>query len=356
MEMPVKGYNNQPVTGSNESILYSGNENLRVFQVSKRAELNPLDDAGGTWLAASTETTPDFSATAYYFGQLIQEVTGIPIGLIEASWGGSNIETWMDKATLENVPDISIPETIPEIYPQQGPGLLYNGMLHSFRNLPVKGIIWYQGESNRLKAEKYKELFPALIHSWRTGRDQPDLPVYFVQIAPFNYSAFNDPPNAAALLKEAQLHVMKTVPNTGMVVTADIGDCQNIHPPDKKEVGRRLAYWALANNYNMKGVEFSGPVYRSMEPEDGQRIRIYFDYTSNGLTSFGYDLKGFEIAGADRKFVSAQATIHADHSVSVWNNSVSEPVAVRYAFGNCVEGTLFNLAGLPASPFRTDKW
>jgi sialate O-acetylesterase len=106
----------------------------------------------------------------------------------------------------------------------------------------------------------------------------------------------------------------------------------------------------------MKGVEFSGPVYRSMEPEDGQKIRIYFDYTSNGLTSFGYDLKGFEIAGADRKFVSAQATIHADHSVSVWNNSVSEPVAVRYAFGNCVEGTLFNLAGLPASPFRTDKW
>ena len=356
MEMPVKGYNNQPVTGSNEAILFSGNPDLRVFQIEKHASLVPLDDVNGKWEPASPLNTPEFSAAAYFFGELLQDILNVPVGLIVTSWGGAKAEAWMDREPLSRFSDIRIPEEMPGRYPQHGATLLYNGMLHPFIGYPLKGMIWYQGESNRLDAERYKTLFSALISSWREQWDRRQLPFYFVQIAPFDYSTFNDPPNASAFLRDAQLYVMQNTENTGMVVTADIGDCESIHPANKKTVGRRLAYWALAGTYGMEGIAYSGPVYRTMEKTGDGRIRIKFDHAENGLTSFGKPLTGFEIAGLNRIFVPANAAIQNDRTVIVWTDSIADPVAVRYAFGDCIEGTLFNVGGLPASPFRTDDW
>ena len=356
MEMPVKGYGNQPITGSNEAILHSGNPALRVFQIEKDPSAVLLDDVKGEWHAASPATTPDFSATAYFFGELLQEMLGVPVGLIVTSWGGSKAEAWMDRESLESFPEISIPDEVPERGANQAGTILYNGMLHPFIDYHIKGVIWYQGESNRMKASQYANLFPAMIESWRALWNLGNFPFYFVQISPYNYGSSEETKYATALLREAQLRTMQQVENTGMVVTADIGDCGYIHPADKTTVGRRLAYWALAETYGFEGIAYRSPVYQSMKPTEDGMIKVSFDHAPNGLSSFQKPLAGFEIAGDDRVFYPAQAIINRDRTVTVWNEEVPNPTAVRYAFGDCVEGTLFNIAGLPASPFRADNW
>ena len=356
MEMPVKGYGNQPITGSNEAILHSGNPALRVFQIEKDPSAVLLDDVMGEWHAASPATTPDFSATAYFFGELLQEMLGVPVGLIITSWGGSKAEAWMDRESLESFPEISIPDEVPEKSPNQAGTILYNGMLHPFIDYHIKGVIWYQGESNRMKASQYAKLFPAMIESWRALWNLGNFPFYFVQISPYDYGSSEETKYATALLREAQLRTMQKVENTGMVVTADIGDCGYIHPADKTTVGRRLAYWALAETYGFAGLAYQSPVYSSLEKTENGKVNISFNHAPNGLTSFGKPLSGFEIAGGDRFFYPAEAVINRDRTVSVWSKNVPHPVAVRYAFGDCVAGSLFNIAGLPASPFRTDDW
>lgn len=356
MEMPVKGYGNQPITGSNEAILHSGNPALRVFQIEKVPSAILLDDVKGKWHAASPATTPDFSATAYFFGDLLQEMLEVPVGLIITSWGGSTVEAWMDRESLESFPEISIPDEVPEKGPNHAGTILYNGMLHPFVDYHIKGAIWYQGESNRNRASQYANLFPAMIESWRALWDLGNFPFYFVQISPYGYGSSEERKYASALLREAQLHAMQHVENTGMVVTADIGDCECIHPADKTTVGRRLAYWALAETYGFEGIAYRSPVYSSMEPTEDGKIKLSFDHAPDGLTSLQKPLDGFEIAGDDRVFYPAQAVINRDRTVSVWSDDVSKPLAVRYAFGDCVDGSLFNIAGLPASPFRTDDW
>lgn len=356
MEMPVKGYGNQPIIGSNEAILHSKNAELRVFQIEKDPSAVLLDDVKGKWHAASPATTPNFSATAYFFGKLLQEMLEVPVGLIVTSWGGSKAEAWMDRESLKSFPEISIPDTVPERGANQAGTILYNGMLHPFIDYHIKGVIWYQGESNRNKASQYADLFPAMVASWRSLWNLGNFPFYFVQISPYGYGSSEDTKYATALLREAQLQAMQRVENTGMVVTADIGDCECIHPADKTTVGRRLAYWALAETYGFEGIAYRSPIYKSMEPTEDGKIKVSFDNAPNGLSSYQKPLAGFEIAGDDRVFHPAQAIINRDRTVSVWNEEVPNPIAVRYAFGDCVEGSLFNIAGLPASPFRTDSW
>ena len=229
-------------------------------------------------------------------------------------------------------------------------------MLHPFIDYHIKGVIWYQGESNRNKASQYAKLFPALIESWRALWDLGNFPFYFVQISPYGYGSSEETKYATALLREAQLHSMQKVENTGIVVTADIGDCECIHPADKKTVGRRLAYWALEETYGIEGIAYQSPIYKSMEITEDRKIKIIFDHAPSGLTSFGKPLSGFEIAGVDRFFYPAEAVINRDRTVTVWSKNVPHPVTVRYAFGDCIDGSLFNIAGLPASPFRTDDW
>ena len=352
MWMPLKGYSNSGINGNNETILNSKNDMIRFFSTEKKASLKPLEDVTGQWLVAEPATAVDFSALAYYFGVKLNDILNIPIGLIHTSWGGSRVEAWMDQETLSLFEGIEIPKEITaDTHKNRTPTLLYNAMLHPFESYNVKGFLWYQGESNVSWPQDYTKLFSSMIELWRQKWERPNMPFYFVQIAPYGYGERN-----SAFLREAQMQTMQTVDNTGMAVTMDIGDCKDIHPAEKELIGDRLAYWALAKDYGIKGISYSGPIYQSMEKTSDSKIKIRFDFSENGLTVFGKELEGFEIAGEDKIFYSANAQINGDRSVSVWSEIVKDPVAVRYAFDNCSEASLFNTEGLPASSFRTDNW
>lgn len=229
------------------------------------------------------------------------------------------------------------------------PTTLFNGMVHPVVPFTIKGVIWYQGEANVNNPKQYESLFPDLIKNWRDVWGEGDFPFYFVQIAPWNYGESSE----SQMLRDAQRKALK-LKNTGMAVTVDIGDSTTIHPADKQDVGKRLALWALAKNYN-KEMVFSGPLYESMNIED-DKIILSFEYSDGGLMSpEGENLNNFIIAGANKKFKNAHAQIEGDHIV-VSSPDIKNPVAVRYLWDNTSYGTLFNAAGLPASSFRTDNW
>jgi sialate O-acetylesterase len=240
--------------------------------------------------------------------------------------------------------------------PNSYPTLLYNAMVHPLIPYAIKGVIWYQGESNAGRAYQYRKAFPLMITDWRSSWKQGDFPFYFVQLASFNPQGGNVIKGSDwAELREAQQMTLK-LPKTGMAVTTDIGESHDIHPRNKQDVGKRLAAIALHEDYN-KDIEFSGPVYKSMKVE-GNKIIINFDHIGKGLEAkdkYGY-LKGFAIAGEDQKFKYAKAHIQGDHVV-VYSDQVSSPVAVRYSWENDpAESNLFNKDGFPAGPFRTDNW
>lgn len=233
---------------------------------------------------------------------------------------------------------------------QHYPSVLFNGMIAPLLSFAMRGVIWYQGESNRERAYQYRTLFPALIADWRARWGRGEFPFYYVQIAPFAYGGDR---GEAAELREAQLLAL-SVPNTGMVSTMDIGDPGNIHPREKREVGERLARWALARTYGEDARECCGPIWRGLSLE-GRAIRLTFDHAGGGLTSGGEALTCFTISGADRVFHPARAVIDGE-TVVVSAEEVPEPVAVRFAWGAADESNLRNAAGLPASSFRTDAW
>ncbi len=228
------------------------------------------------------------------------------------------------------------------------PAVLFNGMIAPVVPFAIKGAIWYQGEANVGRAKQYTTLFPLLISDWRKQWSEGDFPFYFVQIAPFNYRGDS---TQAAALRDAQRRTLNTSSNTGMAVTMDIGEKDNIHPADKQDVGKRLAYWALNKTYGEKNVVSSGPLYKNFETKDN-KIIVSFTNTDGGLTSNNKLLKDFELAGTDGVWKPATATIEGDKIV-VTSNDVAKPVAVRYAFYSYAAGTLFNGAGLPASSFTS---
>jgi sialate O-acetylesterase len=260
--------------------------------------------------------------------------------------------TW--KYKVSHVGAVPPPPPSPEdaINPNT-PSVLFNGMLNPLIPFRIAGAIWYQGESNCDRAIQYRTLFPAMIRDWRAHWKQGDFPFYYVQIAPYSYG--NSQAIGSALLREAQLLTLKAVPNVGMAVTMDIGEENDIHPKNKRDVGKRLSLWALACTYGMDDIVYSGPLYRAMKVQ-GEAIRISFDYVGSGLVARGGPLTDFEIAGIDRKFVPANAEIQSDNAVLVSSPQVPNPVAVRYAFRNWAQPNLFNAEGLPASSFRTDNW
>lgn len=356
MEMPVKGYNNQPVLGSNEAILNSTNTNIRFFTATKSVSNSNLTNIGGSWLQATPANTGNFSATAYFFARKVQSLLNIPVGIIHTSWGGSSIETWMDSLTLSSFIKVNIPEKITNANVTSAHTALYKSMLHPFIGYGIKGVLWYQGESNRTRAKEYQTLFPLLINSWRSQWQQGNFPFYFVQVAP--HSGIPNAHINGGLIREAQLKTMLSVENTGMAVTMDIGEQFLIHPAQKEMVGNRLAYWALAKTYNIDGIAYSGPIFDKIESNKNDTITMSFKYAPMGLNSFGKPLTDFEIAGEDKKFYPANAffTKGKLQWVSVTSDSVKNPIHVRYGFKNWVQGTLFNTAGLPASSFRTDDW
>lgn len=232
------------------------------------------------------------------------------------------------------------------------PAALYNAMIAPFTATPVRGFIWYQGESNAGRYEQHSKLFPAMIESWRQLWGDRDLPFYFVQLASYQQRKPQPSDDAWAHMRESQQSAL-ALPRTGMAVTIDIGDANNVHPRNKQDVGRRLARWAMRDCYGDNDIEVSGPLYASSAVE-GNRIRLQFTHVGGGLQAQGGELKGFAIAGADKAFVWAKASIDGD-GVLVWSDAVPAPAFVRYAWATNPECTLFNGAGLPAAPFRTDQ-
>lgn len=238
---------------------------------------------------------------------------------------------------------------VPMVNNSHTPSVLYNGMLHPLKNMAIKGAIWYQGESNQTRAVQYRTIFPGMIEDWRKTWRQGDFPFYFVQIAPYDYGSSQTSPE----LREAQFLTLSKVKNTGMAVTMDIGNPDDIHPTNKRDVGKRLALWALAMDYG-KDIVFSGPLYREQSIE-GSKIRLHFNYTGSGLVAAGGPLTHFEIAGEDQVYHPAEAVIDGE-TVLVSSPEVDLPVAVRYGWSNTAEPNLSNVEGLPASSFCTDNW
>ena len=353
MQMLVNGYGNQPVNGSQKAILNGNNNALRMFTVERNSSLTPIKVLNGDWKIASTATIGKFSATAYFFGRQIQETIQVPVGLIVTSWGGSRAEAWTDAATLKEFSSVKFPTEIPKNGIQQTPTLLYNAMIHPLVGYTLKGAIWYQGESNRNQASEYAQLMTSMVTSWRAKWNQGDFPFYFVQIAPYNYYKGEN----SAFLREAQLNTIKTLKNSGMAVTLDIGDPKYIHPREKRIVGERLAYWALAKDYGVQGIEYSGPIYKSMEVKDLGKVILEFTNAPNGINTFGRELTGFEIAGEDKIFHPATGKIERKlNTITLQSDKVAKPVAVRYNFHNTADASIFSTAGLPLSSFRTDSW
>ncbi|RZK38976.1 MAG: sialate O-acetylesterase [Pedobacter sp.] len=360
MEMPMKGYRSQPILGSNEVILKSNNPNIRLYTVprwsiTERQENSKPSD----WKVAGPETVSNFSATGYYFGSLLYEMLDVPIGLINDNYGGSSVEAWMSPEDLKSFPEIKVPaktDTIKEV--SRTPTTLYNGMIHPVIGFGVRGVIWYQGESNYDRPDQYVSLFPAMVSSWRKAWEIGEFPFYYAQIAPFVYDYPNtDQSNVklnSAYLRDAQRLASAKIPNSGMAVLMDIGDEQNIHPANKRDVGHRLAYLALAKTYGIKGFGSESPFYDSIVV-DKDKLTVKFQNVPNGLTSFGKELRLFELAGEDKKFYPAKALI-SGNNIHVTSSEVKNPVAVRYAFKNYVKGDLFGNDGLPVSSFRSDSW
>ncbi len=353
MEMPVKGYFAQPVTGSNEYIATSSNNNIRLITVPRMTSLIPVDDFKGSWLPCEPENVSEFSATAYFFGLMLNRVLNVPVGLICTAWGGTRIEPWISEAGLKNFDWVKLPDKTQkqENLSPQTPTALYNGMINPIAGYGIRGAIWYQGESNRNEPAQYQKLLPGLVEDWRTVWKSGELAFYYVQIAPFDYgpSGLN-----SAFLREAQLKASTAIPGIGMACIMDTGEKDCIHPANKKAAGDRLAYQALVKTYGKKGFAGGGPVFKEMKIE-GNQVKLTFDNAQNGLTSYGKPLNCFEIAGANKRFQTATAFV-TNNGITVFSPFVNEPVAVRYAFKDFIIGDLFNTEGLPASSFRTDDW
>jgi sialate O-acetylesterase len=378
---------------------------IRLFHVPRKVSNLPLEDVEAEWKVCNPETARYFSAVAYYFGREIHQKLKVPVGLISTRWGGTRIEPWTPVSGFDSVPELHgiveemesaekeyrkiLKEFLPKLegwtekihlalsqgtdlplqpeipqHPQhdpQAPTALYNAMIHPLIQFAIRGVIWYQGESNRDDGLIYTKKMEALIKGWRKVWNVGDFPFYYVQLAPFNYNYIPEEEGSCIpdylrlpLIWEAQVNALR-IPNTGMAVTTDIGNLYDIHPQNKKDVGHRLSLWALAQTYGLKGLVYSGPLYKSMNVEE-DKIRIRCDHVGSGLISLdNRPLTWFEIAGQDRIFYKARAEIYGD-SVLVWSERVAEPVAVRFGWHQLAEPNLGNREGLPASPFRTDRW
>ena len=403
MDFPVAAAANAPA-----EIAEASHKLIRLFIVPMLGRDQPRDDCGGAWVVCSPETVGGFSAVLYFFGREIHAQTGRPLGLIRSSVGGTPIESWTPMSAFPEFPDpagiadrvraaeaayrAALPGRLQEVeawtreavraiaegrpvpqtpvWPEpagDGPTSLYNAMIHPLIPFGIRGVIWYQGESNGGEGDTYLKKMQALVGSWRNLWGRGDFPFYFVQIA--NWGPEDDSPeggNGWARCREAQLRSL-AIANTGMAVTVDIGEAGDIHPKNKQDVGKRLARWALNREYGKADLEPSGPLYEGMTVEN-RSIRVRFTHVGGGLMAGrktglepvqpvpGNTLCRFAIAGADRKWRWADARIDGD-AIVVSSPDVPSPVAVRYAFSmNPEHCNLYNKDGLPASPFRTDDW
>lgn len=355
MEMPMKGFKNQPVENAVEDILHSGDSKMRLFTVKRTSLFQPATDVIGEWKEASPEAVRNFSATAYYFGRELRRMLNVPVGLIVTSWGGSSCEAWMNRDWLKAFPQIELPASQETIKSKNRTAtVLYNGMLHPIVGISMRGVIWYQGEENVSRSGYYADLFSRMIKGWREEWKEGDFPFYFCQIAPYDYNIIGWGQYNSAFLREQQAKAEKMNKNVGMACLMDAGLEYGIHPRKKQLAGMRLALLALDKTYGIKGITSETARYKDVEFK-GDTAVITFEragmwvYGKNGLKS---DL--FEVAGEDRVFHPAKAWIERS-KLYVKCDEVKKPVAVRYAFKDWADGDLF-CDGLPVSSFRTDNW
>jgi len=390
MQMSVGGS-----TDGDLAILSANLPGIRLITVPNRGTQEPQKDFHGKWELCSPHNVGGFSAVGFFFGRQLHQTLGVPIGLINDSWGGSACEAWVPREKLaadeQYKPLLEHWEQVEKNYPQDKkaheewqaaaskakaegktspheprnpdwdmhgnsrPGNIYNGVLLPTIGYGIRGAIWYQGESNAGRAYQYRNLFPLMIQTWRDLWGQGDFSFYWVQLADFMNERTEPAESAWAELREAQTMTMKKLPHTGEAVIIDIGEGKDIHPKNKEEVGLRLARWALAKDFGI-GVPCQSPTYKAMETQ-GNKIVVTFEHVDGRFRPFDVnEPRGFAIAGSDHKFVRAQAKIIGPDKIEVWSDKVSEPVAVRYAWADNPVCNLYSEAGLPVTPFRTDDW
>jgi len=374
-------------TNAAEAVAAANDSLIRLFSVPRYGQERPLRDVKGAWAECSSKTVPGFSAVGYYFGRDLRQALKRPVGLINSSVGGTEAEKWTSRATLEGDPElrkllinheaaltnyqiawaayrtnepallakyneeVEAAKAVGKPAPRKpgppanpannGPTSLYNAMIAPLQPFAIRGVIWYQGESNAGRAEQYKTLFPALIRGWREAWAGGEFPFLFVQIAPY----VSMPPE----IREAQLVAWQKTPNTAMTVITDHGEARDIHPKQKEPVGARLALAARALAYG-ENIEYSGPVVDAIKVE-GDKAVLTFSHLGGGLIAKDGELKGFTIASADKKFVPANAKIDGK-TVVVTSTNVTQPVAVAYGWAAVPDVNFFNTDGLPATPFR----
>lgn len=357
---------------------------IRHFKTERTLAHQPQAAVRGAWAVASPATVGDFSAVGYFFAREVRRQVDVPIGLINSSWGGTPVESWLPPSSLRQPPTRRLAfehhakglAQTARIYaqhevalarwadsgksgaaptepwtpgPEVAPGVLYSGMVAPLVPFGLRGVLWYQGEANADAPDSYQPLFQELIQSWRREWHQPELPFYWVQLA--NWDRSQADRTNWAQLRDAQTAAL-ALPATGQAVTIDIGDPDDIHPRNKQDVGRRLARIALAQVHG-RPVAFHGPTFAGRARE-GRALRVAWSH-AEGLAAHGESVLGFEVAGIDRVFHPATARIDGRDTL-VQAAGVEEPVAVRYAWRNCPEANLHNGAGLPAVPFRSDDW
>ena len=360
MEMPLSGFNAQPVTGATDVIINARRSTpIRICTV-KNLSSPKVEKVSCKWQENTPEEVARTSATAYFFARTLQSALDIPVGIIDTDWGGSSIETWMTREVLEKEfpGEFSFDHLDGAQYPQgrrhQLPCLLFNGQVADLVPFTFKGMLWYQGETNRDRPEQYTRLQTSYVKMMRDLFQNPEAPFYFVQIAPYNYG---DPQSwQSGYFYEAQAATLKTIPHSGMAVTVDAGEYGTIHPSNKEVVGKRLAYLALMNDYGYKSINANPPSYESVKFGQGESyVTINTDKTL--IAPMAQFLDGFEVAGADRIFHPAKGYINSrDNTIIVICKEVPEPAAVRYCFRNWCQGTVYNGYGIPLAPFRTDDW
>lgn len=392
MEIPLMGFPGSAVIkDADKEIAAATNPKLRLLLVDHKSSDYPLNDQPGTWTLCTPETARHFSAVAYFFGREIAAKEDVPIGLIDSTWGGTPADSWVSMDTFGSHPELlpalasrarfanlqadapariaaekseteaarAAGQPLPHFdwHPDEVswlPAGLYNGMVAPFTPLSLRGFLWYQGETNSAhdRAPYYESLFSSLIGDWRMHFAQGNLPFLFVQI-----SSFNSPQEDWGRVRDAQRRTL-IVTDTAMAVTLDVGEADNVHPPDKQTVGHRLALAARHIVYGEAELPCASPLFRQttkeLEPDGSTALRVWFSH-AQGLTSRGQPIDAFEVAGADHHFVSAQARIDGD-SVVVSSPDLKNPVYVRYGWMGVVPHNLYNAAGLPASTFTSENW
>ena len=359
MEMPLNGFWNCPVEGSNEVIATaSENRYVRIAPIPQNGQTKPVEEVKGKWEVPSPATAPRMSATSYFFATMLQRALDIPVGVIACAWGGSRVEGWLPESIVSKYEDVNVKQEQEKGWNGQWwhyhtPCIMYNGMLHPLRHYTVRGFLWYQGESNVGKHDTYPQRLKTMVDLWRSefGGTAADMPFYEVEIAPWGGNDDWSGPR----FRECQHEAARIIENAGCICINDLVypyERWQIHPAQKREVGNRLAYMALNRTYGFKSIACDSPEFDHMQVKDGE-IEVFFRYADDGLSPW-QDIEGFEIAGDDDQYKPAKARLNeSNKSIVVSSPEVPQPKNVRYCYRAFQIGNLKNHRGLPAVPFRT---